>query len=155
MTRIETLCIVYQPPRILLATKKKRLGKGRYNGFGGGLKKDETIEECAIRETSEEAGIVVKDIQRYGEILFQFQTNEQDHLVHFFRASQYTGTPKETDEMKPEWFDIDKIPYDNMWKADRLWLPLLLKNEKFKGHFIYDKDHQIASYHINPVQTLE
>jgi hypothetical protein len=29
--------------------------------------------------------------------------------------------------MKPEWFDIEKIPYDKMWDDDIIWLPRVLK----------------------------
>lgn len=37
MPRIETVSIIYQHPVVLLGMKKKRLGKGMYNGFGGGV----------------------------------------------------------------------------------------------------------------------
>jgi len=154
MTRIETVMIVYQPPRILLATKKKKLGAGRYNGFGGGIEGKETIEECAIRETLEEGNIKVLNPLRVGKILFQFKKNEEDHLVHFFRASEYQGTPNETDEMKPEWFNDTEIPYDKMWTADRYWLPLLLKGKKFEGRFVYDESHQIANHELKEVEKL-
>jgi 8-oxo-dGTP diphosphatase/2-hydroxy-dATP diphosphatase len=33
--------------------------------------------------------------------------------------------------MKPEWFNIDEIPFDKMWEDDPLWFPSMLKNEKF------------------------
>ena len=44
MTRIETVVIVYQPPRILLSMKKGKFGKGRYNGFGGKVELNEIQE---------------------------------------------------------------------------------------------------------------
>jgi len=34
---------------------------------------------------------------------------------------------KETEEMKPEWFSIDEIPYDKMWDDDSYWMPRILK----------------------------
>lgn len=34
-SKILTLLLIHQQPRILLAMKKKGFGKGKYNGFGG------------------------------------------------------------------------------------------------------------------------
>jgi 8-oxo-dGTP diphosphatase/2-hydroxy-dATP diphosphatase len=134
--RIETLVIVLQAPRILLAMKKQRLGAGKYNGFGGGVDNGESLQDCAIRETREEAGITILDPIYLGKILFKFlDTNEQDHQVHFYKATKFEGEPRETEEMKPVWFDQDNLPYDNMWIDDRYWMPLLLQDKKFMGEF--------------------
>lgn len=31
--------------------------------------------------------------------------------------------------MRPQWFDFADIPFDQMWEDDRIWLPVLLKNQ--------------------------
>ena len=31
--------------------------------------------------------------------------------------------------MKPQWWDLDNIPYDQMWEDDYLWLPKLITKE--------------------------
>lgn len=38
-----------------------------------------------------------------------------------FTSSGFEGEPRETDEMRPEWFDasMDAIPFDQMWCAKR------------------------------------
>jgi 8-oxo-dGTP pyrophosphatase MutT (NUDIX family) len=154
MTRIETVTIVYQHPKILLGMKKKRFGIGKYNGFGGKVEDGETLELAAVRETIEEAGITVVNPQKFGEILFKFQTDEQDHLVHFFKATKYSGNLIESDEMKPEWFHADEIPYNQMWADDKYWLPLLLSGKKFKGNFTFNKDFQVAEYSLKEVETF-
>jgi len=33
-------------------------------------------------------------------------------------------------QMRPQWFAEDKIPFDNMWADDRIWLPTFLQGEK-------------------------
>jgi 8-oxo-dGTP pyrophosphatase MutT (NUDIX family) len=147
MARIETVAIVYRHPRILLGMKKNKLGAGRYNGFGGGMEvADRDIYDTAIRETKEESGITLLDPERMGRILFSFQSDEQDHDVHFFRARRYLGTPRETDEMAPEWFNIQDIPYDRMWSDDKYWLPLLLEDKRFLGEFLFNSKHQIVRH---------
>ena len=153
--RVETVSIIYQHPRILLGMKKKKLGKGRYNGFGGGIEGEESVIDCAIRETLEEASITLVDPEIMGRILFNFESDEQDHLVYFIRASQYTGDPQESDEMTCEWFEIDKIPYDKMWSSDRYWLPILLGGKKFEGNLVFNENHQIVRYTLDIVSNVE
>lgn len=31
--------------------------------------------------------------------------------------------------MRPQWFDIKDIPYEQMWEDDKIWLPELLKGQ--------------------------
>lgn len=154
MTKIETVTIIHQHPKILLGMKKRRFGMGKYNGFGGKVENGETIEQATIREVFEEAGINVISPEKVGEILFQFQTDEEDHLVHFFRAVNYSGELKESEEMKPEWFHIDNIPYEQMWQDDKYWLPLFLAGKKFRGNFIFNKDFQIAQYELKEIEQF-
>jgi hypothetical protein len=45
----------------------------------------------------------------------------------------------ETEEMRPEWFGVDAIPYETMWSDDKYWLPLFLQGKKFTGTFLFDK----------------
>ena len=40
--------------KVLLPTKMKKIGKGKLNGYGGGIEKDETPITAAIREVEEE-----------------------------------------------------------------------------------------------------
>jgi len=154
MTKIETVSIIYEHPRILLGMKKKRFGRGKYNGFGGRVENGESLEHGVIRETLEESGLSILNPERNGQILFHFMSDEPDHLVHFFRATKFYGDLRESDEMVPRWFHIDEIPYDNMWADDRYWLPLLLKGQKFVGDFQFDLQLKIARYELKEVDRL-
>jgi len=33
---------------------------------------------------------------------------------------------KESEEIKPFWFDLENIPYKKMWEFDKHWLPRIL-----------------------------
>lgn len=157
MTRVETVSIIYQHPRILLGMKKVRFGKGKYNGFGGGIEIWENPRGSAIRETFDETGkgIIILDPIKFGEILFHFQgSEEQNHVVHFFRVTQYIGQPRESEEMRPEWFNVNEIPYDKMWNDDRYWLPLLLNGVRFRGRFEFGLDGKIVKQELNEVPLI-
>ena len=154
MTRIETIAIVHQHPRVLLAMKKRGFGAGKYNGLGGGQDDNESLEETAYREAFEEGGIKIKDYMLVGKIRYSFGSDEQDHLVHFFRVSEFDGEPVETEEMVPEWFHVDSIPYERMWKNDSLWFPYFLDGKMFSGYIRMSKNGETLEYELNEVSEL-
>lgn len=137
--KVLTLCMVVQDQRILLGMKKKGFGVGRWNGFGGKVEEGETIEQAATREVHEESGIRVSEMEKVGIINFEFENEPKVLEVHIFRVMNFTGEPTESEEMKPQWFDVDEIPYNEMWSDDIYWLPLILQGKKFKGTFFFDK----------------
>lgn len=41
-------------------------------------------------------------------------------------------------EMRPQWFEIDKIPYQDMWPDDADWYPLLFQRKHFEAYFLFE-----------------
>jgi len=134
-----TLVFVITGGRVLLIHKKRGLGAGKINGPGGRLDPDETELACAIREAQEELHITPTDLEQSGKLFFQFTDGLSIHVT-VFRASGYWGEPEETEEAKPLWVTEDKIPYEQMWADDRLWIPLMLAGKNFDGRFLFDDD---------------
>jgi 8-oxo-dGTP diphosphatase/2-hydroxy-dATP diphosphatase len=124
---------------ILLGYKKRGFGEGRWNGFGGKVEEGETIESAAKRELREESGIEAVAMQEVGVLDFSFQNDPKILEVHIFKVTEFTGAPAESEEMRPQWFAFDKIPFDGMWSDDIYWVPLLLSGKLFKGAFLFDK----------------
>ncbi|MDD5606499.1 MAG: 8-oxo-dGTP diphosphatase [Candidatus Pacebacteria bacterium] len=152
--KILTLCVIHQHPKILLGMKKRGFGAGRWNGFGGKLEKGESIEQAAKRETKEEIGIEIKNLNKVGIIDFQVKDDPEILQVHIFRSEEFLGEPTETEEMKPQWFHIDEIPFKEMWQDDLYWMPLFLKKKKFKAWFLFDKDDNILEKEIKQVNEI-
>ncbi|KAI8379073.1 NUDIX hydrolase domain-like protein [Radiomyces spectabilis] len=141
--------------KILLGMKKRGFGMNKYNGFGGKLEPGETIEEAAYRELLEESYIKAKDMKHVGINLFTFENNPIAMEVHVFVTLNYEGTPLETEEMRPEWFSYDAIPYDQMWTDDRFWLPIALDGKMFIGEYYFAEDQKtILSEKLDIVHEL-
>ena len=152
MRKILTLCLVLRENRILLGMKKRGFGAGRWNGFGGKVEAGETIEVAAKRETEEECGIVITEMEKVGIHEFEFENARGDILeVHVFRVDAWTGEPRETEEMRPQWFTTDAIPYDEMWPDDIHWVPVFLTGKKFRTKFLFGEGDAILETEVVPV----
>ena len=149
-----TLCIIHQHQKVLLGMKKRGFGAGRWNGFGGKLSAGETIEDAAKRELQEEAGIKVQNLEKVGIINFEFKDNTEILQVNIFKSDNFLGEPKESEEMKPQWFHIDEIPFKEMWPDDIYWMPLFLAGKKFKGKFLFDGLNIILEKELIEVQEI-
>ncbi len=135
---LATLCLVYQHPKILLGMKKRGFGVGRWNGFGGKVKEEESIEKAAKREVLEESGLKVKTLSKKGVLDFEFKDETENIEVHVFKIADFIGEPVESEEMKPQWFSVEEIPFDKMWPDDKYWLPYFLEDKNFYGRFLFD-----------------
>lgn len=146
--QVATLMFVVQGEEVLLIRKKRGLGAGKINGPGGKVDEGETPMECAIRETNEELIINPLNVRPAGELLFHAEDDMPRIHGYVFVATDFEGTPTETDEALPLWFDISDIPYDEMWDDDRLWLEKVLRGDSVTGYFTFEGerllDHRVV-----------
>ena len=50
------------------------------------------------------------------------------------------------------WFLPEEIPFGEMWMADRVWLPMILKGNKIRGTIYFEKDGStVYDYHFEMV----
>lgn len=147
-----TLVFLRRENELLLAMKKRGHGVGKWNGTGGKLEPGETPLQAAIRETQEEIGVTPVLPELVGELHF-LDLPDVDHYCHIFVATKWEGEPEESEEMRPQWFTLDSIPYSDMWPDDKLWLPLLLDGKKFKGDITVE-DNVVREQSIVEVTTL-
>lgn len=152
--KILTLCIIHQDPLVLLGMKKRGFGSGRWNGFGGKVQEGETIKEATLRELKEEAGITANGIDRRGIIDFEFNGNPEILQVHIFKGNKIEGKLEESEEMRPQWFQVDEIPFLDMWPDDKYWFPLFLQDKKFRGKFLFDNSDNILTMKLEEVRKV-
>ena len=75
---------------------------------GGHVEPGESFTAAAIRETYEETGLILEDPILCGVKQFQ-ATNNARYVVFFFRASQYRGTLKSSNEGEVFWVSRDSL----------------------------------------------
>lgn len=152
-----TLLFIIKDNRILLAEKMRGHGKGLFNGVGGKQQPDESLYDCLLRETKEEINVTPKNCTKVADLDFElFYKGEYTfENMNVFIASDYEGTLTQSDEMRPVWFDIDKIPYEQMFADDILWLPKVLEGKKAVGFIKMDKDFNVIENHIKFLDELD
>ncbi len=143
------VCVVYllregaTGPQVLLGRKKKGLGTGNYVGLGGKLEPGESVTDAAVREVWEESGIrLTPDVlEARGRLTYLFPHREawsQESSV--FVCSRWSGQPVESDELAPEFFDLDALPLDEMWDDARHWLPGVLTGGTVRETYTFGDD---------------
>lgn len=154
LKKVFTLCIVHREGKVLLGMKKRGFGQGEWNGFGGKVQEKESIKKAMKRELKEEAGIMPLSFEKKALFEFRFKDNPEYFEVHVFHISAFTGEPKETEEMKPQWFLIGDIPFDKMWQDDKHWLPLFLEGKTLRGQFSFKDGDILLDYTLDEVDSL-
>lgn len=149
--QLMTLCVVYNDTHVLLGMKKRGLGEGKWNGFGGKMQEGETLEAAVKRELHEEAGVMPLDLEKRGMLYFDIEGYPSFLEVYVFSASRLEGEPQESEEMRPQWFSRNEIPFHAMWADDCHWLPLLLAGKNFEGNFHFRDYETITEYEVKEV----
>lgn len=150
--KVSSLVLLRQYGSVLLGWKKRGFGAGKWNGFGGKVEEGETMLDCAKRELFEESGMLAEHLEEIGSLVFEFVQDPMIMNVTVFTSDQFTGEPRESEEMKPKWFAEKDIPYNEMWIDDKIWFPLLLKGIKFRGYFKFLNSDILLEHHIEHIQ---
>lgn len=106
------VCII-KDGQVLLGKRKNAHGEGSWNFPGGHLEFNESWEDCAKRETMEEAGISIKNL-RFATATNDIFSVEGKHYITIFMIADYDSG--EAKVMEPEkcdgweWFDWHALP---------------------------------------------
>jgi len=96
-----------------LRAENSRNEPGKWTFPGGGLEFGEKLEECVVRETKEEAGLLVEPV-RLLKIVNHMPPGEKQHWVNpIFEAKVLKGEPTIMEPFKMskwQWFSISGLP---------------------------------------------
>lgn len=142
--RAVVLCFVFRPHpdsgarQVLLGLKKSGFGAGNVVAPGGKVEPGESDSVAASRELCEETGLEIsaEAMTRLGTIDFVFPARPDSDM----RSAVFTvplsadGTlrePLESEELAPEWHDVNRLPFERMWDDAAHWLPKVVTGEPF------------------------
>lgn len=97
INRETTICFLLKEDKVLLAMKKRGFGKGRWNGYGGKAKPNESVEQSAVRETREESGVTIEEtaLEKVAVLDFRFIHRPEWSLrTHVFLVRTWNGEPQ-------------------------------------------------------------
>jgi len=152
-----TLCLIVKDNRILLLKKSKGLfGEGRWSYPGGKILPNEEPKLAAIREVLEETRLVVKSPAEVGLMYFYSKSQRLSPVwtVHTFLARQFDGVPIGGREGQLKWFNVDALPFDEMWEDDQYWYRLALDGTRFDGWFYFSGNFEKLIDHRIEVKSL-
>jgi 8-oxo-dGTP pyrophosphatase MutT (NUDIX family) len=143
------ICYPVVGGRILLGMKKRGFGVGRWNGFGGKLEPGEDLMAATRRELVEEAGITVVNLDIRGLLLAKDEDGSLLRHVQLMVSDRFLGTPQESEEMRPQWFGLDELPFESMWPNDNVWMPRLLAGERLLVVCCFDQAGEMVRIDVS------
>ena len=135
---------------MLLRNKKTHdINQNKWIGVGGKKEKNESFEECAIRETYEETGLKVHLLEHRGIIDFHYEDKESEK-IYVYTSTNFSGLLHECNEGELSWINKNEVLHLNLWEGDRIFLNYILndKNDLFYLHLFYDKYDKLIEYKL-------
>ena len=129
---LTVLGVVGRPDGTFLITKRvmtKAWAPGWWEVSGGAAQAGEESCEAVLREVKEETGLTLTSYKFRGLVTF-INSECESELMCVFTADGYTGELIECNEGELCWVDKKIVPELPTWEGDRVFLNLLLSEEK-------------------------
>ena len=148
-----TLCYIEKDGKYLMlhrVKKKDDYNKDKWIGVGGKFERDETPEECLLREVKEETGFTLTKYQFRGVITFISDVHETEYM-YLFKGEEFEGDMIECNEGELVWIEKEELLKLNLWEGDRVFLRFLVETDKmFNLKLRYEGDmlveQQVSEY---------
>lgn len=140
--KVATICVLRNGDHFLLLKRAKEPNKGLYTPLGGKLDPFETPLNAAIRETWEESGIKVNNMEFRG-ILTETSPVDYNWISYVYLAEIEKQTTVESDEGSLEWMHVDDLLKIPTPKTDLYIYKSLIKGSKFIFNAEYNEDLEL------------
>lgn len=146
---LTTLCYIEKDDCYLMLhriSKKNDINKDKWIGVGGHFEKDETPEECLLREVKEETGLTLTSYHFRGIVTFISDAMDHAEYMCLYTADGFEGDMIACDEGTLEWVPKKEIPNLNLWKGDLIFLQLLAEEAPFFSlKLVYEGDNLVEA----------
>ena len=129
---ITTLCYIENDGKYLMLHRVKKqndMNEGKWIGVGGLVVEQVTPVECLVRVVKEETGLTLTSYQLRGLVTF-LNSQYESELMCVYTADGYSGELMECNEGNLCWVDKEIVPELPTWEGDKVFLNLLLSEEK-------------------------
>lgn len=134
--KLDTLCYIESEDKesyLMLHRVKKvnDINHDKWIGVGGKFEKDESPEECLLREVYEETGLTLTKYRFRGIVTFLSDIYETEYM-HLYTAEEYSGQMLEDcNEGNLEWVKKKDIEDLKIWEGDKIFFRLLEEDIPF------------------------
>lgn len=112
-----TAGILYSSGKVLIAQRSEPKYNGLWEFPGGKIEKNESAEECLIRELQEELGILVKVKRLFCKT--EWSRPDKIIILHTFEIDSFAGEPVPSVHSQLKWVDIKELRKEELLPADR------------------------------------
>lgn len=137
--------LIIKDGKVLMGKRKGAHGSGTWCPPGGHLEFGETWEQCARRETMEEAGIEIDRIEFFGATNDHREKQGTHYITIMMKARYKSGEVRNCEPEKCEgwdWFDWESLPEPRFQPIDTIMRqglhPLTRKHDKLVRDRICD-----------------
>lgn len=139
-SQLTTLCYIEKDDSYLMlhrVSKKNDVNKDKWIGVGGHFEKNESPEDCLLREVYEETGLKLTSYRYRGMVTFIFEDMPAEYMSLYTAdgfigsVTNADGSMKECEEGILAWIKKTDIGKLKLWEGDRIFLRLLDENIPF------------------------
>ena len=131
--RLTTICYIEQDGNYLMLHRTKKendQSHDKWLGVGGKFDKDESPDECILREVKEETGLTLTSYQLRGFMTFVSDIWETEYMF-IYTADRFEGELTECSEGDLQWIKKTEVMNLKLWEGDKIFLKKLIDGDGF------------------------
>lgn len=135
---LTNMCMIYDNNGNVVVQDKINQSWGGITFPGGHIEKQESFVDSVIREVKEETGLIIKNPKLCGIKWWEVKRNKR-YVVLLFKANEYSGTLKSSNEGKAFWTKLETLKTLNLAESFDKIIDVFCEDNV--QEYIQKKDH--------------